>query len=159
MSKNQYKLVYVDDSKPCLFLAKEVLGRKLDVEVFATSSPEEAYAYIDENANDLVAVIADIRMPRVSGMEMLTEIRKDYSPEALPFILITAYPFSQEQTRNAISVGVTDICTKAFDDGSKDFDILMNRLAKYIDFSASRKKDMERKKKLRAILNKYGSPI
>nr|HQH70751.1 response regulator [bacterium] len=56
--------------------------------VAAAASGEEALEILD--ARDVRLMISDVRMPGVSGLEMLQRSREKFS--TLPILLITAYP-------------------------------------------------------------------
>jgi len=57
----------------------------------ATGEPQEAVKAIRRLAPD--AVILDIRMPGMSGIEVLREIKQDLQPPVV--IMLTNYPFGQ----------------------------------------------------------------
>ena len=57
----------------------------------ATGEPHEAVKAIRRLAPD--AVILDIRMPGMSGIEVLREIKRDLQPPVV--IMLTNYPFGQ----------------------------------------------------------------
>lgn len=62
--------------------------------------------------NNISCVIADIRMPSMSGLELQTQLLKQ--GQRLPFIFITA--FSEEGVRaKALSAGAICLLTKPFD--------------------------------------------
>jgi YesN/AraC family two-component response regulator len=71
---------------------------------------EEALKYIRENSVQLV--LLDLKMPGLSGMETLREIRK--TNKDVDVIIVTAYG-SLENVQEALACGVKDFITKPFD--------------------------------------------
>ncbi len=77
--------------------------------VLAAASGEEGLRFFDQEAYD--AVITDITMPGMSGMEVLAKVRE--RDERLPVIIITAYG-TIESAVDAIKKGAFDYITKPF---------------------------------------------
>ena len=101
--------------------ARDVLSEKLVADGFhvaAVSDGEEALQFLrrglDENTEaykpDLV--ISDIRMPRVSGLELMEEIR-ELAP-LLPTILLTGFGDAHIR-RHALKAGCDQVLFKPFD--------------------------------------------
>ena len=86
------KVYVVDDSD---FVRERVIEMLSDIEevniIGATGDPEEAMAEI-RNLNPH-AVILDIRMPGMSGIEVLRELKKDDPSPVV--IILTNYPYPQ----------------------------------------------------------------
>lgn len=69
----------------------------------------ETLTYVKENAIDLI--LLDWNMPVMSGLDVLDEVRKIYSPSELPIIMVT----SINETKNIVSAlgkGCNDYITK-----------------------------------------------
>src|SRR5439155_1701025 len=81
------RLLVVDD-EPSLCQMLEIVFRKDGHTVETVSSGQAALKKIDTHAHDLI--ISDIRMPDLSGIDLLKHARAGGSPAA--FILITAVP-------------------------------------------------------------------
>ncbi len=87
------QIILIDDNHTELRLAKEAFqqipGNPYEV-IFFDRSPE-AFGYIKQNAADIFIVICDIKMPQMTGMEMLEQINADYElkMEAIPFIFLS----------------------------------------------------------------------
>ena len=81
------KLLLIEDDKPSLkALAATLKMLGFDSEAFC--DPEEAIARF-QSKNDFDVVITDLRMPKISGEEILNKIRDLDS--VIPMIVITAY--------------------------------------------------------------------
>lgn len=102
------KILVVDDEKTVCNSINKILSRK-GYTVDKSLNADEAMKRIKKNKYDLV--ITDMRMPKVSGIELL-EIIKDYYPE-LEVVLITGYP-SVDSAVKAMKLGASDYLAKPF---------------------------------------------
>jgi class 3 adenylate cyclase len=68
------------------------------------------------------AVLLDLMMPGISGLDVLRSVRERYSPSALPVIMATARTSAREIIE-ALELGANDYVTKPF-----DFPVVMARL-------------------------------
>ena len=87
MKADKFKLLYVDDEEANLRVFKNAFGREF--EVFTASSGKQGLMILDQEDVDLV--ITDQKMPEMTGMEFLREVKKK-----IPFIppnrlVISAY--------------------------------------------------------------------
>jgi CheY-like chemotaxis protein len=60
------------------------------------------------------AVVSDIMMPRMDGLEMVTRLRSDPATRALPVLLLSAKAQSAE-VQAGLDAGADDYLTKPFD--------------------------------------------
>lgn len=102
-------LLIIDDEKGLLEVLN-VVFRKEGYEVRTATSGAEGLDILNSKAIDLV--ITDIRMPHISGMEVLKYV-KENQPE-IPVIVITAYG-SIAQAVEALKAGALDYIVKPFD--------------------------------------------
>ncbi len=101
-------ILIVDDElsmREFLKILLEKDGHQVEMAADASSALSAA----SQNTFDLV--ISDIRMPRMTGLELLAELKKD-QPD-LPVIMITAFA-SPEDAVNAMKNGAFDYITKPF---------------------------------------------
>jgi CheY-like chemotaxis protein len=87
---------------------------------FATSGGEALNRLAREIQPALVAVLSDINMPGMDGLELLGEI-KQRRPD-LPVMMVTAYG-DDERRRRAVELGASEFITKPV-----DFDQLKEQL-------------------------------
>jgi CheY-like chemotaxis protein len=87
---------------------------------FATSGTEALDRLAEEIQSALVAVLSDINMPGMDGLELLDEI-KQRRPD-LPVMMVTAYG-DDERGRRARELGAFEFFTKPV-----DFDRLKDQL-------------------------------
>lgn len=103
------KILIVDDEKSMRDYLK-ILFKREGYEVEDAENGEEALRMCQEKNYDVV--VSDIRMPKLSGIELLRELKKMvYPPEV---ILMTAYA-SVEDAVEALKVGALDYLIKPFD--------------------------------------------
>ena len=87
---------------------------------FAASGEEALNRLTEEIQPALIAVLSDINMPGMDGLELLGEI-KQRRPD-LPVMMVTAYG-DDERRRRAAELGAVDFITKPV-----DFDQLKEQL-------------------------------
>ena len=81
------KVLIVDDSATVREQVRTVLTTA-DFEVFEASDGVEGVASIERMA-DLSAVICDVNMPRMDGLEMLETVMKAPKSASLPIVMLT----------------------------------------------------------------------
>ena len=102
------KILVVDDEVKVREMLHEILSR-LGYECRTAASGREALHILKEDYFPIV--ISDIKMPEMSGIELLKEIKKNY-PD-IEVISITAY--SENHTFvDVINAGASDFITKPF---------------------------------------------
>lgn len=101
-------VLVVDDEKNYL-LVMEALLAGAGYEVLTAEGGEEALEIV--RRNDLDLIITDMKMPRLSGIELMEQIKKVY-PD-LPVIMMTAYG-TVEKAVEAMKKGAFDYILKPF---------------------------------------------
>lgn len=119
------KILVVDDEADVqpLFqqhFRKEIKTHELEFD-FALSG-EEALAYLEGHHSEVVLILSDINMPGMSGLELLSKIRNEYSMPPPVVMMITAYG-DEENHRQAMDRGANDFLTKPL-----DFNVLKEKL-------------------------------
>jgi two-component system response regulator HydG len=110
MSAGKKRILIVDDSANTL----EVLKRNLtaaDYQVFTAPGVSEAIEILEQTPLDLV--ITDLKMPNISGMDLVRHIRENY--EDTEVMMITGYP-SIEGAVEAVKTGAEEFLAKPFTD-------------------------------------------
>jgi len=109
-SPTKERILIVDDSVTTL----EVLQRNLASEgyqVFTAPGVAEAVEILEGTALDLV--ITDLKMPKVSGLDLVRHVRENFKDTEV--MMITGYP-SIEGAVNAIKTGAEEFLAKPFTD-------------------------------------------
>ena len=102
----KFNVMVVDDEKNI----REGLGKALEMDghnIFLASNGKEAFELIKANEMDLV--IADLKMPEMSGEELLKQISGSYP--TIPVIILTGHG-TIESAVNAMRDGAYDFMTK-----------------------------------------------
>ncbi len=84
--------------------------RKQGYEVYTAADGEAGLLELQKNSIDLV--LLDVRLPKMGGLEVLTQIRK--TDQELPVIMLTAYGDVQTAV-SAMKLGASDYLIKGFD--------------------------------------------
>lgn len=82
-----YKLLIVDDDKDIAEALKSILIRE-NYEVIVAFDGSEALIKIKEGNPDVI--ILDLMLPKLSGFEVLKEVREKYKDKWRPVIIISA---------------------------------------------------------------------
>jgi signal transduction histidine kinase len=103
----------VDDDPGSLRLTEQVLTAAGYWNVHAYSAAGEALEAFDVTKVDLV--ISDLHMPEVTGLNLITDIRREVEDGTfLPILVITA-DGTTETKRKALLLGASDLITKPID--------------------------------------------
>ena len=102
-------VLVVDDEPKICQLLEQILSAR-DVKVRVAHDGLEGLTHFKQQPSDVV--ITDIRMPKLSGVELLRELK--HLDPLLNVVVITAYP-SVEGAVEAMKYGACDFITKPFD--------------------------------------------
>lgn len=102
------KILIVDDEEGVRESLKLILGEQYDL--ILTEDGAQALDCL-KNAPDIGLVLMDIKMPKMNGLEVLAEMKKEYPK--LNVILITGYK-SVETAAEAVKLGACGYIVKPF---------------------------------------------
>jgi two-component system response regulator HydG len=109
MTESQGLILLVDDDSQSLDSTRKILEHS-GYRVLLASDGEEALERVREDSS-ISAVVSDVRMPRMSGIEFLRAL--SIRGEALPVILMTAYGEVSDAVW-AMKLGAVDFLSKPF---------------------------------------------
>jgi DNA-binding NtrC family response regulator len=132
------RIVIIDD-EPAMVEVIATLCRDKGHQVFPYSSAEKAIEQIPSNAPQVV--IADVKMQKLGGFDVLRECRELSSPPSV--IMITGYA-SVEAAVEAMKLGAYDYITKPF-----KIDEMQLTIQRALDFSAAVRENRYLKKELK----------
>lgn len=121
-------ILVVDDSETNLVVVSHILEHNGAL-VQTAHSGEEALSLLKTSAKDYDAVLMDIQMPGIDGLETTQRARQDLGLSALPIIALTAGALLEEKKR-ALQAGMNDFLTKPIDP-TKLINILRTLIAAY----------------------------
>lgn len=106
-----YSVVIIEDDEWVLRgIQKSFNWEKYDFYVKDTFYDAEPFLkYLDGHHVDVV--ITDIKMPRMSGLELINKVKFELKIENIYFVIVSAFD-SYEYMREAINLGVVDYCKK-----------------------------------------------
>ncbi len=104
------KILVVDDEENILNLVRTGL-EEAGFTVVTAANGFAALQLIDEEKPDLV--VADVMMPRLTGLDLLRAIRNRPETEHLPFLFLSAKD-SPEAVETGLAYGAVDYITKPF---------------------------------------------
>ena len=107
--QSKRKVLLIDDEVDILLTVGNMLEQ--DFEVSLASSAEDALRMIERDIPD--AVVSDILMPGISGMQLCRILRQQPATRNMPILLITALGELQDKLRG-FSLGADDYITKPF---------------------------------------------
>jgi two-component system, chemotaxis family, chemotaxis protein CheY len=107
-------ILLVDDSEDCLATMDLALQTLPDVVIRPTLSAEAALAALEDRDHDTVsAVITDIHLPEMTGLELVTRIRQDPRFRLLPILVVSADADPSTPAR-ALGLGANAYFAKPF---------------------------------------------
>jgi CheY-like chemotaxis protein len=101
------KILVVEDSvetRDSLTILLELCG----YDVVVANDGKEGLARALTDAPDLI--VTDVRMPRVNGIQMLREFRKDLANRSVPVLVVTGY--SKDYADEAFAAGADQVISK-----------------------------------------------
>jgi len=122
-------ILIVDDSPIDIELATvalEMTGRKISVR--PALNGESALAMLRNGLGAPALILLDLKMPGMSGIEVLREIRSDDRLRELPVVVITSSALESDRTE-AIAAGASDYMQKplALAQFSNDLESILRR--------------------------------
>ncbi|MCK9419977.1 MAG: response regulator [Nitrospirae bacterium] len=104
-------ILVVDDQLQNIKLLEGLLVRQ-GYEIIQAESGEEALEKLSNNQIDLV--LLDVKMPGMSGFEVLLKLRADKKIQRIPVVMITAHNEKEARVK-ALESGCDDFISKPFD--------------------------------------------
>lgn len=104
-------LLVVDDNQQMRSVVKGILADLGFANVFLAGSGEEACRTLNERP--IAAVISDLDMPGMNGLQLLRWVRSTLADKELPFMLLPGEA-NREGLLAATQAGVTDCLIKPF---------------------------------------------
>lgn len=102
------KILLVDDVEMNLHMLEKII--RIDFDVIMARNGIEALKKLDENSN-IVAVVTDIQMPEMDGIELIKHIRKEIRYDNVAILANTQYG-DQKQEKELLKIGADDFVYK-----------------------------------------------
>ena len=110
-------LVVVDDEHDVQILFQQRFRKEIkkgEMEFVFAFSGEEALEMLKAMIHETILILSDINMPGMSGLELLGQIKQQYTAPPPVVMMITAYG-DQENFNTAKNLGADDFLTKPVD--------------------------------------------
>ena len=106
----QKTVLLVDDNPTVLLVVGNLLAAS-GASVIQKDSAKNALAYLEEYASDLDALVIDLQMPEMGGLDAIRTIRGELGLHKLPVVVLTAGLLNDERS-NALDAGANDVLFK-----------------------------------------------
>ena len=108
-------ILIIDDNCDDIEITKIVLGEiGPEEKVEAATSGEEALIYLRAEKDPPALILLDLKMPGMSGFDVLREIRSDERLKPVPVIVVTSSSLESDK-REACAVGANGFLYKEID--------------------------------------------
>lgn len=114
-------ILVAEDDDSNFKLIKAIIGKKCDIQW--AKNGEEIVALFKEYGKEAKAILMDIKMPVMNGLDATKIIREEN--KEIPIIMQTAYAFSSDK-ENAMNAGASEVLVKPI-----TLSILRGTLMKY----------------------------
>ncbi len=104
-------ILIVDDNLSNVDLLREILSHDGYTRVRGETDPRIVPALCEAERHDLLLI--DIRMPHMSGFELMERLRAIHGDDYVPVLVLTAHT-DQETRRRSLELGANDFLTKPF---------------------------------------------
>jgi putative two-component system response regulator len=144
MEKSRSKIVIVDDDSTNLAMARDTLSDYYDV--FTAPSGEKMFRILERIDPDLI--LLDIKMPGMSGYEVIKMLKSDEDTVDIPVIFLTA-AIDPESEVKGLSLGAIDYITKPFSQ-----ELLLKRIELHLLVEKQRKELKNYSQNLEKMVNR-----
>ena len=103
-------ILYVDDEETNLLLFR--LAFENGREVLLANSPLEGLIKLSENKHRIVAVLSDMHMPEMNGIQFVNEARREVSD--IPYFILSGYAYDDDIDKALKEKKISKFFTKPF---------------------------------------------
>ena len=138
------KILIIDDSALMRRVISDIINKGNEYEVAAIAKDgQEGYNLIVSNPNLYSAVILDINMPKMNGLQLLKELQKNHIEQTV-IVVSTVAKEGAKETIQALEYGAFDFVTKPENYLETKSEAFMKQIHKMLDIATSTKKTLER---------------
>ena len=125
MTEERPKILIVDDQPRNLDVLEAMLG-EMECTLIRATSPDEALLCLVRN--EFAALVLDIQMPGMSGIELATLIKQRKRSQHVPILFLTAHSASDADVLRGYNVGAVDYLSKPI-----NAEILRSKVGVFVD--------------------------
>ena len=104
-------ILYVDDEDTNLFLFR--IAFETNHEVLLANSPEEGLIKLEENSHRIKAVISDMHMPNMNGLQFVERAKSTLND--VPYFILSGFAYNEAIDRALKEQKIQHFFTKPFD--------------------------------------------
>ncbi len=145
--ENAHRLLVVDDDAVVRFVVRDIL-RAAGYAVDEAVDGQEAWELLESEIGAFDAVVSDVRMPRMSGLELVEKVRA-LAPD-LPIVLLTGLG-DKETIKMALRLGVNEFVEKPLDPSQ-----LCERIAELLSGSSTSRERRRHQETVKAVQRAHG---
>src|ERR1700749_3105678 len=119
------KILIVDDQARNLDVLEVMLGEMDCTLIRATSADEALLALV---RHDFAALVLDIRMPGMGGIELATLVKQRKRSQHVPILFLTPHSLDEDDVLRGYGVGAVDYLSKPINAA-----ILRSKIAVFVD--------------------------
>ena len=130
--------LYVDGKRHILVADDEMINREMleniigdEYDVLMAEDGEMAYDLIRQNRNTLSLILLDLKMPKLTGLELLPKLKEDPDLKGIPVIVLTSDQASEVESLNK---GAADFIPKPYPQP----DVIKARISRSIELAEDR---------------------
>jgi len=126
------KILIIDDNPNDVEITRVALAEKgWNLEIASANRGDVALDGLRKEEDLPFLIILDLKIPGMSGLDCLKEIRADRRLRQIPVAVVTSSNYPEDRKR-ALDAGASDYLYKAFDidEYGDDLDSLINRFKK-----------------------------
>ena len=138
MLKSHEKFHSVNGKRQILIADDELINREMlgnllnsDYELIFAVDGQDALEKIRENGETLSLILLDLLMPRLNGLEVLQQVKKDPALQYIPIIVITS---DQRSEIESLTLGASDFIPKPYPQPG----VIQARILRTIELSEDR---------------------
>ncbi|MBR8534072.1 response regulator [Carboxylicivirga sediminis] len=132
--KGKASILLVEDNHDFRTFMKETLEDRFNI--YEAADGQAGIEMVHKVIPDLI--ISDVMMPRVDGLELCQNLRKDIRTSHIPIILLTARTADEDKIKG-LEIGADDYITKPF-----NMDLLVLRLNKLLEKRSKMQKQFQK---------------
>ena len=108
-------VLLIDDREDCITTLDLALEKLSGVVLRSAPTAEAAWDVLHHFP--IAAVVTDIQLPKMTGLELISRIRRDPDLKRLPIVVVSADP-DPATPRNALQLGANAFFAKPFSPGA-----------------------------------------
>ena len=129
---------FIDIKRHILVADDEMINREMlanilgdEYDVLMAEDGEQAYDIISRNRNTLSLILLDLKMPKLTGLELLSRIKEDPDIKGIPVIVLTS---DQDSEVESLGLGAYDFIPKPYPQP----DVIKARISRSIELAEDR---------------------